>query len=223
MTKHQYLVTGIISLLAFILLLILFYLDGLTEPTFGEAVTRTAYQSAIERENFIALMRTNYAIDSFFIFCWIGAWAGIYSHFRRENLRLVAVYFALGILGALMDLLENTIGFSLVLGMWESSSDLPFFHSVVREFSYWLPMAGVFILALLMRGFTGFPTVFFRLVGIVGVGIAAIGMYIPALKYVPSAWFAILFLAKALYLIDIYKNQRSTHQPRDACRPSSDT
>ena len=208
MTKNIYLNTGIASLLAFILLLVMVFSWPLSEYSLNDVILENIKLSNIDKEHLIKLIGVNYALDTIFIFSWIVSWVGLYLHFKTLNVRLIGVCFGLSLLGALLDITENSISFSLLIGNNKNVENSLLIHTVIRDISYWLPMIASFILVLIIPKGKGFSNLLFKLTGVIGVLFAILGMYIQFFSPFPDYWFGLWPLATAFLLFNNYKKNQ---------------
>ena len=204
-TKNIYLNTGLASLIAFILLIIMNYSWPQTDYSLNDVILGNIELSEIDKGNFIKSIGINYALDTIFIFSWIGSWIGLFLHFKSLNVKLIGICFALSFLGALLDITENSISFGLLVGNNKSAESILFIHSIIRDISFWLPMLASFILTMIIQKQKGIAILFLKIVGIIGVLFAILGMYIQYFSAIPYYWFGIWFLASTIFLFSNYK------------------
>ena len=204
-TKNIYLNTGLASLIAFILLIIMNYSWPQTDYSLNDVILGNIELSEIDKGNFIKSIGINYALDTIFIFSWIGSWIGLFLHFKSLNVKLIGICFALSFLGALLDITENSISFGLLVGNNKSAESILFIHSIIRDISFWLPMLASFILTMIIQKQKGIAILFLKVVGIIGVLFAILGMYIQYFSAIPYYWFGIWFLASTMFLFSNYK------------------
>ena len=204
-TKNIYLNTGLASLIAFILLIIMNYSWPQTDYSLNDVILGNIELSEIDKGNFIKSIGINYALDTIFIFSWIGSWIGLFLHFKSLNVKLIGICFALSFLGALLDITENSISFGLLVGNNKSAESILFIHSIIRDISFWLPMLASFILTMIIQKQKGIAILFLKVVGIIGVLFAILGMYIQYFSAIPYYWFEIWFLASTIFLFSNYK------------------
>ncbi|WP_043706400.1 hypothetical protein [Tenacibaculum ovolyticum] len=202
MNKNMYLNTGIASLLAFTLLLIMNYTWPLTEYSLNDVLLNNVSISGLEKESLIKSIGINYALDTVFIFSWIGSWIGIFLHFKSLKTNLIDVCFGLSFLGALLDITENSISFSLLIGNNKNVEGVLFIHSIVRDISFWLPMVASFMLVFIMPKMKGIGFILLKLTGIIGVLFAILGMYIQFFSVFPYYWFMLWFFAATIFLFE---------------------
>ncbi|WP_157578218.1 hypothetical protein [Tenacibaculum ovolyticum] len=202
MNKNMYLNTGIASLLAFTLLLIMNYTWPLTEYSLNDVLLNNVSISGLEKESLIKSIGINYALDTVFIFSWIGSWIGIFLHFKSLKTNLIGVCFGLSFLGALLDITENSISFSLLIGNNKNVEGVLFIHSIVRDISFWLPMVASFMLVFIMPKMKGIGFILLKLTGIIGVLFAILGMYIQFFSVFPYYWFMLWFFAATIFLFE---------------------
>jgi len=205
MTKNIYLNTGLASLIAFILLIIMNYSWPQTDYSLNDVILGNIELSEIDKGNFIKSIGINYALDTIFIFSWIGSWIGLFLHFKSLNVKLIGICFALSFLAALLDITENSISFGLLIGKNKSAESILFIHSIIRDISFWLPMLASFILTMIIQKQKGIAILFLKVVGIIGVLFAILGMYIQYFSVIPYYWFGIWFLASTIFLFSNYK------------------
>ena len=204
-TKNIYLNTGLASLIAFILLIIMNYSWPQTDYSLNDVILGNIELSEIDKGNFIKSIGINYALDTIFIFSWIGSWIGLFLHFKSLNVKLIGICFALSFLGALLDITENSISFGLLVGNNKSAESILFIHSIIRDISFWLPMIASFTLTIIIPKQKGIAILFLKIVGIIGVLFAILGMYIQYFSAIPYYWFGIWFLASTIFLFSNYK------------------
>lgn len=207
MTKNAYLNTGFISLLSVVILVIMYYYRPLTQFSLNDVILGNVELSNIEKGNVTRAIGINYALDTVFIFTWIGSWAGLHLHFKSLNVKLIGICFGLSLLGALLDLTENAISYNLLIGnnkIVTIKSSL-FIHSIIRDLSYWLPMIASFVLVLTIPKSKRISNIFLKLMGSFGVLFAILGMYIPIFSAIPYYWFVLWFLATTIFMFDNYK------------------
>ena len=204
-TKNIYLNTGLASLIAFILLIIMNYSWPQTDYSLNDVILGNIELSEIDKGNFIKSIGINYALDTIFIFSWIGSWIGLFLHFKSLNVKLIGICFALSFLGALLDITENSISFGLLVGNNKSAESILFIHSIIRDISFWLPMIASFTLTIIIPKQKGIAILFLKIVGIIGVLFAILGMYIQYFSVIPYYWFGVWFLASTIFLFSNYK------------------
>jgi hypothetical protein len=142
-------------------------------------------------------------IDTVFIFASMLAWLGIADSVRRRGMSSWAmVIFAFGILGAGLDLLENTIIWTLIdlqrqgyppqLGVVTA-------WTVVQQASYWPTYVAALLTALLLP-WRGWPATGLGLLGTIGVFVAGAAVYVSSLA--PTIWWWwILWFAFTAWLL----------------------
>ena len=207
MTKNIYLNTGLASLIAFILLIIMNYSWPETDYSLNDVILGNIKLSEIDKGNFIKSIGINYALDTIFIFSWIGSWVGLFLHFKSLNVKLIGICFGLSFLGALLDITENSISFGLLIGNNKSAESILFIHSIIRDLSFWFPMIASFILTMIIPKQKGIAIIFLKVIGIIGVLFAILGMYIQYFSEIPYYWFGIWFLASTIFLLNNYKKE----------------
>lgn len=205
MAKNIYLNTALLSLLAFVLLLLVIFTWPFIEYSLHDVLLGSIKLSAIEKEHLIQLVRVNYALDTLFIFAWIGSWVGLFLHFKSLNSKLIRICFGLSLLGALLDITENTISFSLLIGTLKSVENWVFVHTIISDVSYWLPMIASFMLVLILPKQKNTAKMLLKFTGSVGVLFAILGMYISFFAVIPDYWFGLWAFATAVFLFDYYK------------------
>lgn len=205
MNKTTYLNTAIASVLAFLLLLLMTFTWPDTGYGLYDVIMQSVDLSQTEKEHFIKQIGINYALDTVFIFSWIGAWVGLFLHFKHIKVKLINLCFALSLMGALLDITENSISFSLLIGHYNSPEKFLFLHSMITDISYWLPMIASFILVIVIPKEKGIPNALLKITGSIGVLFAILGMYIPQLSFFPYYWFCLWFLTSAIVLGYHYK------------------
>jgi hypothetical protein len=206
-TRNTYLNTGLASLIAFILLIIMNYSWPQTGYSLNDVILGNIELSEIDKGNFIKSIGINYALDTIFIFSWIGSWIGLFLHFKSLNVKLIGICFALSFLGALLDITENSISFGLLVGNNKSAESILFIHSIIRDISFWLPMIASFTLTIIIPKQKGIAILFLKIVGIIGVLFAILGMYIQYFSVIPYYWFGVWFLASTIFLFSNYKKE----------------
>ena len=207
MTKNIYLNTGLASLIAFILLIVMKYTWPQIDYSINEVILGNIELPEVDKGNLIKSMGTNYALDTIFIFSWIGSWCGLFLHFKSINTKLIGICFGLSLTGALLDILENSIFYALLFGANKSADIILFIHYIIRDISFWLPMIASLILALTIPKQKGLATAFLKFAGIIGVLFAILGMYIPYFAAIPYYWFGLWFLAATIFLFDNYRGE----------------
>ena len=207
MTKNIYLNTGLASLIAFLLLIVMNYTWPQTDYSLHDVILGNIKLPEVDKANLIQSMSINYALDTIFIFCWIAAWCGLFLHYKLLNMRLIGVCFGLSLAGALLDITENSIFFGLIFGSNKSAENFLLIHYIIRDISFWLPMIASLILALTMPKQKGFASLLLKFTGIIGVLFAILGMYIQYFSAIPYYWFGFWFFATAIFLLNNYKEQ----------------
>lgn len=206
-TKNIYLNTGLASLIAFLLLIVMNYTWPQTDYSLNDVILGNINLPDLDKGNLIKSIGINYALDTIFIFSWIGSWCGLFLHFKSLNVKLIGICFALSLSGALLDILENSIFYALLFGTNKSVEIILFIHYIIRDISFWLPMIASLILALIIPSQKGFSIVFLKFAGIIGVLFAILGMYIQYFAAIPYYWFGLWFLAATLFLLNNYKKE----------------
>ncbi len=205
MNKTLYLNTGIASIIAFILLVVMHFTWPLTEISLHDFISGNMDLSQMEKEEIIESIKLSYALDTVFIFCWVLSWCGVFLYFRSNGINLVRVCFALSLLGAAFDLTENAISYSLLIGNNNNTLDFLSVHSVFSDISYYLPMLASFILVMMTPKPVGLPNILVKFTGTVGVLFAVLGMYLQIFSPIPDLWFGLWFLSVSLLLFEAYK------------------
>ena len=207
MDKNIYLNTGIASFIAFALLIVMYFSWPLTEFSLNDVILETVKLSDTKKNEIIKSIGINYALDTIFIFSWIASWYGLFLYFKPLNIKLIRLWFGLSFLGALLDITENSISFSLLIGNYENPENSLLFHSIIRDISYWLPMLASFMLLMSIPKQNGITFTLLKFTGIIGVFFAILGMYIQFFSSIPDYWFGLWFLSSALFLIDCYRRE----------------
>ncbi|MCV6631247.1 MAG: hypothetical protein OIF50_15455 [Flavobacteriaceae bacterium] len=176
-----------------------------TDYSLNDVILGNVQLSEIEKENFISSIGINYALDTIFIFAWIGSWVGLFLHFKPLHITLIGISFVLSFFGALLDITENAISFGLLIGNHKNAESVLFIHYIIRDISFWLPMIASFILTIIIPFQKGFAILFLKFAGIIGVLFAILGMYIPYFSAIPYYWFGLWFLASTVFLFSNYK------------------
>jgi hypothetical protein len=205
MTKNTYLFTGSASFIAFFLLIVMYFSWPVTEYSLYDVILYRANFTSFEKASFIKAIGINYAIDSVFILSWIVAWFGLFLHFKSLNVKLIGICLGLSLLGALLDIAENSISFTLLIGNHNKVEHYLLIHSIIRGLSYLLPVLASFLLAIIILKQKGFPSLLLKLTGILGILFAAPGIYIQYFSLIPDYWFGLLFLSIAIFLFANYK------------------
>lgn len=207
MTKNNYLNFGLLSLLAVILLVIMTFSWPLTDYSLNDVILGNIKLSTIDKGNLIKSIGINYGLDSIFIFSWIASWAGLYLHFKSLNVKLIGICFGLSLLGALLDITENTISFSLLIENHKTLNTESFIviHSIIAKLSYWLPMLASFMLVLIIPKHRGISNSILAFSGTIGVLFAVLGMYIQYFSAIPDYWFGLWFFATSIFFFDNYR------------------
>ena len=203
MKNTLYIKTGLSSLIAFVLLIIMYFSWPLVDFSLNDVILGNVELSKFEKNKIIESIGYNYALDTIFIFTWVGAWCGLYIHFKKITNPLIRVSFFMSVLGAFLDLFENTISFSLLVNSFKNNSisDILFYHSLIRDLSFWLPMLASFIVSVTIPIKREVTNVLLVLSGTLGVVLAILGMYIQSLSYMAYCWFVLWFFVVALFLL----------------------
>jgi hypothetical protein len=213
MTKNLYLNTGIASLIAFILLVIMYFSWPLKAYSLYDVILGNVNLSDLEKGDIIQSIGINYALDTIFIFSWIASWSGLYLHFKSLNVKGIGLCLGLSIAGALLDLSENSISFSLLTGNIKNPENVLLLHSFIRDISFWLPMVASFMLVMMIPKQSGLSYIALKFLGIIGVFFAILGMYIQSFSSIPYYWFGLWFLSSSLFLINNYRKTTITNKP----------
>lgn len=193
--------------MAFILLIIMNYSWPQTDYSLNDVILGNIKLSEIEKGSFIKSIGINYALDTIFIFSWIGSWIGLFLHFKPINSNIIGISFLASFLGALLDITENSISFGLLVGNNNNVENILFMHSIIRDISFWLPMIASFVLTIVIPIQKDLPIIFLKIAGTIGVLFAILGMYIQYFSVIPYYWFGIWFLASAIFLLNNYKKR----------------
>lgn len=178
-----------------------------TDFSLNDVILGNIKLSEVEKDNFVKLIGVNYALDTIFIFSWIGSWIGLFLHFKPINSKIVGISFIASFLGALLDITENSISFGLLLGNKNNAVNILFIHSIIRDISFWLPIVASFVLTIVIPKQKDLPILFLKVAGIIGVLFAILGMYIQYFSAIPYCWFGIWFLASTIFLLNNYKKK----------------
>jgi len=179
----------------------------LTEFSLHDVILETVELSYTKKNEIIESIGINYALDTIFIFSWVASWFGLFLYFKSLNIKLIGLYFGLSLLGAILDITENSISFSLLIGNYENPENFVLLHSIVRDISYWLPMLASFMLLISIPKHNGITFKLLKFTGIIGVLFAIPGMYIHYFSAIPEYWFGLWFLSAGLFLVDCYRKE----------------
>lgn len=209
MKTYIYLNTGIASLIALLLLIVMFNTWPLTEYSLNDIILGTVQLTPTEKVNIIDAIGLNYAIDTIFIFCWIASWLGLFLYFKSINTPFVKICLVLSIIGALLDITENSIIFTLLIGNYKNVETPLLIHSIIRDISYWLPMVASFLLAIIIPFQNRISNTLIKITGTFGVLLAVLGMFVRSLSFIPNYWFVLWFIVATFFLFTIYKSEKS--------------
>jgi hypothetical protein len=206
MTKNVYLNTTIASVIAFVFLIIMIFSWPKTRYTLYDVILQNVNLNPEEKASFINIIGLNYALDTVFIFSWIGSWVGLFLHFKYLKVKLIEICFYLSLFGALLDILENTMSFTWLTGNYKVSLNMVILHTIIRDISYWLPMLASFIMVFCLSKQKGIPVMILKIIGSFGVGFAILGMYVKIFSFFPYYWFCLWFFASAIFLFNNFKH-----------------
>lgn len=139
-------------------------------------------------DRYFATIPACYIIDDVLIIGWIVGWVGVAALARERNRLLGNVVLALGMVGPILDFVENEIGWAL-LGMCQQGTPAPtgwlIAWQAIRQVSFMVPYATMVLAspALWSR----------RLLDRVVVGIGTVGLLAPLTgAYIPDLWLVVL-------------------------------
>lgn len=157
---------------------------------------------AADLDRYIAVLPTLYAVDSIFIIGWIVGWLGVAALVRSRNVVLGVVALVLGLIGPVLDFVENGIAWTLIEGHRQGLPVPVAWYlawSVARHLSLVIPYAAAAVAGVglwsrkpLDMTVTG--------VGTVLAVVAIIGTYVPALASISMLWWFIWFFCIGLLL-----------------------
>ena len=166
------------------------------------ALTGQVSLSPGELDAYLVGMRLLFTLDGLFLTGWLIAWLGIATLVRSRSPLFGWLTLAFGLAGALFDFAEN----SLILGALQSlqATGTPFGDWVVawkavQHMSYWLPFLGAVFASLGLWSNRPLDRAL-MFIGTLGVAVAAVGLYFPALSLASNAWFLLWFTVSALLL-----------------------
>ena len=151
---------------------------------------------------YATILPVYYAMDNVFIVGWIVGWVGVTVLVGERNRVLGSIILVLGMAGPLLDFLENEISWTLI-SVYQPATQAPLDWYVgwriVRQLSYIISYSVATLVGIslwsrktLDRVTTG--------VGTIGVVIALMGMYIPALWVGAHLWWPVWFVTLSLLL-----------------------
>ncbi len=157
---------------------------------------------ATDVNRYIAVLPTLYAVDSIFIIGWIVGWLGVAALVHTRNAVLGVVALVVGLIGPILDFVENGIAWALIEGHRQGLPvpvDWYLAWSVARHLSYVIPYAAVAVAGVglwsrkpLDMTVTG--------VGTVLVVVPIVGTYVSALASISMLWWFIWFFCIGLLL-----------------------
>ena len=156
-----------------------------------EALTGTLKLTAEEQATYLSGMQVLYLLDGIFLLGWGVAWVGLAELVQARYRILGLLTLVLGLAGALCDLCENSIIWSVLQsGAWGVSSGgswvIPW--KAVQHMSYWLPFLGAVLAACGLWSEKALDRAT-AMVGSVLVAGAAAGLYFSQLSLLSNLWF----------------------------------
>ena len=190
-----------VAVLMFVALAVLLWPFDFADPT-EEILTGQLELSSAGLDRYIAIVPTYFAIDSLFILGWIVGWVGIAALVRTRNKLLGEIVLVIGLVGPILDFVENEIAWALIAGYRQGMPVQVGWHlgwKIVRQLSYLIPYAAAVVAAVglwsrkpLDRVMTGVGTVF--------VAVAVVGLYVPALSMLAYLWWLTWFICAGVLL-----------------------
>ena len=174
---------------------------GMSYPSL-EALTGALSLTAEEQATYLSGMQVLYLLDGVFLLGWGVAWVGLAELVQARYRILGLLTLVLGLAGALCDLCENSIIWSVLQsGDWGVSSggDWVIAWKVVQHMSYWLPFLGAVLAACGLWSEKALDRVTAFVGGLLGVGATA-GLYFTQLSLLSNLWFLLWFACLALVL-----------------------
>jgi hypothetical protein len=130
--------SGVASLAA---ALVLCLLAVLPRPGFsfthGDILSGAQILSAEQRSDYLAYVRQNLTWDSIYLLLQVIVWCGLAATIARKNRLTAAFVLVIGVLGAFLDLAENSIRWAFLTMNGAPSGTLAFVWSVTFAMSFW--------------------------------------------------------------------------------------
>lgn len=190
-----------VSALMFLAIAVMLAPFGFADPI--DAILRAQVEPATDIfGQYVAILPAYYVIDNVLIIGWMVGVVGVTALVGKRNQTLGNIVLVLGMAGPILDLLETEISWTLI-DVCEPSTGAPIawyasWH-IIRQMSYLIPYSmatlvgiGLWSQKTLDRVTTG--------VGTIGVVIALMGMYIPALRLAAHSWWLIWLVNLGLLL-----------------------
>lgn len=167
-----------------------------------EALTGALTLTPDEQAAYLSGMQVLYLLDGIFLLGWVVAWVGLAELVRTRYRILGLLTLVLGLAGALCDLCENSIIWSVLQsGVWGVSSggDWVIPWKAVQHMSYWLPFLGAVIAACGLWSEKALDRLTAAVGGLLVAGAAA-GLYLSQLSLLSNLWFLLWFACLAWLL-----------------------
>ena len=149
----------------------------------------------------LEILRTAFIIDSVLIMGWIAGWVGIAMLVRDRNVAMGNIALALGMIGPILDLVENGIVWMLV----ESPQALPpalswyLAWKGIRYLSYVVTFAAAVVASMGLWSQKPLDRVM-CVIGTVCVAVAVAGLFAPVLSLLPDVWWLVWFAGSSILL-----------------------
>jgi hypothetical protein len=155
-------------------------------------------------DQYLSITSICYVLDSVLIVGWIVSWVGIAILIQPRNKMVGNTTLVLGLIGAVLDLSENSLVWALLEGLQKGvpAPEGSWYYltwMVIRQLSYLVTFAASAIAAMGLWS----PKPLDRVMSGIGTLLALIalaGLFIPALSLLPNIWWMVWFGCGSLLL-----------------------
>ena len=194
-------IAALVSCVMLLLLALIVFPEEISYPGL-DVLTGNHSLSTEDSHQFNQSLQNLYGIDTVFLFGWFISWIGISLIVKEKNPLLGIVSMVFGLLGALCDVGENSVIWSVVQanqGNINLGTQWVILWKSLQQFSYWLPFIGAAIISITLLQKKAIYILLF-VIGTLGSLVAGVGVYIPALNMFSNVWFLLWFACIAVVL-----------------------
>ena len=193
--------------ISFVVIAILAMTANFADP-FDEILSGRIVPGADEFNNYISLLPALHIADNLLIFGWIAGWIGASILIGKRYRAFGKIILVLGLIGPLLDFLENEISWALVdIFARETGTppDLYALWKIVRSVSYIVPYCAAILAGIGIWDKRPFDKII-ACISSIGAVMAMPGIYIPGIWIISQAWWLIWFASLSIYIFRRAKN-----------------
>ena len=183
-----------LAFILFIVLVVLFFCMGGIDP-FYEIIINNKIGN--EKKDIISMY---VFIDTVLIIGWFLGWIGIYDYMIQKNNKYCLLIFIVGIMGPILDFIENEISWVIIHDVYTPQSILNNVWLIIQRLSYIFPYLGAILLGISIIKEKKYNK-YYSLFLIYGSIIALSGLYFDMLFIPSQAWWPLFFLLSGIFII----------------------